>query len=338
MVQRFLFLLSFITLGDCQFLQPRKLVEKMKFMQESSNRIISREDQMLLHIDISAAVDLKIKEDFKIRVFNKENNITLCEDNLVEYLSLGQYLCNFSAQDAGLRHGSNQVELEVYSAINGKKYASQKIPDIHLFEHSVYEGYYVDFYVANKTGTYAMKTVATSVFAMIMAHTVDIGATEVLGEIDQLLSVLVKSPSLKFLRFLQSSGFHASIALMDGLRQSSGSMSITMQFLFHIFCAGLSSPAGMILAGSRSVVNTLSLWSQSMSLMLMLGFRSLAHVTTQSHHYLGHNLIGISQSILASLTSVLQVVIPSLTVTLVFLYDIFYAGLSSPAGMILSGK
>jgi DNA-dependent RNA polymerase auxiliary subunit epsilon len=97
MMKKFLFLVSFITSSNCQFLQPRKLVEKMKLMQESSNKIMSREDKMILYVDISAANDLKTKEDFLIRVFNKDKNITLCEDNLVDYLSSGQYPCNFSA-------------------------------------------------------------------------------------------------------------------------------------------------------------------------------------------------------------------------------------------------
>jgi hypothetical protein len=115
------------------------------------------------------------------------------------------FICTYmylSIGDAGLGHGTNQVELEVYSKLTWKRYASQRIPDIHFFEHSVYEGYYVDFYLQNKTESYAMKTVATSVLAMIMAHTMDIGPTEAIGELKQLLSVAIKN--------------HASIALMDG--------------------------------------------------------------------------------------------------------------------------
>jgi hypothetical protein len=120
--------------------------------------------------------------------------------------------------------------------------------------------------------------------------------------------------------------------------QSFDSLSIAAQFVFDIFCAGLSSPAGMILVGSHSVAHSLSVWSQSTGLILMLGLRFLGHVTTVGYHHLAHNFIKISQSILSFFTGVLQVVIPTVSAALIFLYDVFHAGLSSPAGMILSGS
>ena len=130
-----------------------------------SNRVIAREDSMSLYVDISEANKYPSRDDLHKRVFNKDGNVSVCDRKMAQFVHLEKFPLKFAASQAQLQHSFNRfcssreipvkfcglagstttqcqsLEVEVYSILDGKRYASQEIPDIHLFDHYLCEGY-----------------------------------------------------------------------------------------------------------------------------------------------------------------------------------------------------
>ena len=183
-------------MGLCspQLLQPRRIFEKIRALHENSNKLIAREDSMSLYVDISEASKYPLREDLRMRVFNKDSNVTVCDQKMSAYAHIGKFPCTFLASDADLRLGVNHFEFEVYSTLNGRRFASQKIPDIHFFDQYLYEGYYDNFYLTSEFQPYAAKIAVSSLAAVLLAHAIDAGPIALEAEVGSMFGNLVKLP------------------------------------------------------------------------------------------------------------------------------------------------
>lgn len=158
--------------------------------------MIGREDSLSLYVDISEADKYPSRDDLYMRVFNKDRNVTVCDQNMAEFVNVGKFPCNFRASEADLHHGVNRFEFEVYSILDGKRFASQQVPDIHLFDHYLHEGYYDNIYDQNDVQPFAIKTILASLSAVLLAHAIDAGPNTVKIELDRLIINQVKLPFL----------------------------------------------------------------------------------------------------------------------------------------------
>lgn len=189
----------FIARSSSQLMLPRKLLDKIRNMHENSDKLVSIEDSMSLYVDISEANKYPSRDDFHLRVFNRNSNITVCDGRMVDHRDNGKFHCSFDARNAHLRHGVNRFEFEVYSIIDGKRFASQRIPDIYLFDHYLHEGYYDNFYNSNNTDVYAAKIIICSLTALSVAFALDIGPAAMSSEINRVVASLISNPQI-FLR------------------------------------------------------------------------------------------------------------------------------------------
>ena len=125
---------------------------------------------MSLYADIFEANKYPSRNDLHKCVFNKDRNVSVCDrkwQNLfisrnspgilrplrlnyntasIAFVHLEKFPWNFAASQAQLQHSVNRFEFEVYSVLERKRYASVlSIPDMHLFDHYLYEGYYDNY-------------------------------------------------------------------------------------------------------------------------------------------------------------------------------------------------
>jgi hypothetical protein len=247
-----------------QFLLPKKLLKKIRDLHENSDKLVSIEDSMSLYVDLSEANRYPSQDDFHLRVFNRNSNITVCDGRMVDYKDDGKFHCSFDARNADLRHGVNHFEFEVYSDFDGKRFASQRIPDIYLFDHYLHEGYYENFYASNKTGVYAAKIIICSLTALSVAFAIDIGPAAVGSEINRVIAFLMSTPQ-SFLRKSYSNLF-GSIA--------SGSKAVallasTPQILLRKTYSDLS---GKIASGSQAV----ALLASTPQILLLKSYSNLS--------------------------------------------------------------
>ena len=380
------------TICTCQFLQPRKFLERILELHEQSNNVLSGGDSMKLNVDLSSAQAYPVRDDLFLRVFNKNNNVTLCETKLFDHVGSGSFPCSFSANDARLRNGANNFALEVYSNTNWKVYTTQEIPDIHYFNNVAYEGHYDNFIQTSDSGPYAKKIAVVSIITALLALLFHSGPTmaidngkhlvvDVIGAKTVALSratgTLLSSAStslsqglsksfihfgtgLHFLYDIFSSGLespfsmllagliHLKSSITVGLYEGLGGFSVTLHFLYDIFSAGLASPLSMLLAGLSSLFNSLSYGSKN-------GFKNFEIYAISSSVFFAKffgDLFSFFGTFLESFPNNFNSGLKSFSVGLFnfpkfsfmvllatgqFLFDIFYAGLSSPCGMIVSG-
>lgn len=359
-----------VSLSSGQMLQPRKLLSKVLDLHEKSRNVLSGGDSMKLNVDLSSAKDFPVRDDLRLRVFNKDNNVTVCDTKLFDHVEAGQFPCSFDEAAAQLKHGANNFELEVYSNVNWKIYNTQKIPNIHYFDNSAFEGFYDSFVPtndANATDVYMKKTVLTGIFSALLATIVIRGPVSVTGDIQSFLSDHIGTRMITFystLSALSSTGFKSTLSSIIYLASSSSNgmssilsgLKFSLIFLYDIFSAGLASPYSMILSGSSALFLGISTtFVQVLTVLLNFGgdsftvykkyfqafkiaskngfvnFSSVISVLSTLFIYYGKGfLMGLGNSP----KSILLVVIA----TGQFLFDIFSAGLSSPAGMIVSGN
>ena len=333
---------------------------------------------MKLNVDLSSAKEFPVRDDLRLRVFNKDNNVTLCDTKLFDHVDHGHFPCSFDENDAQLKHGANNFELEVYSDVNWRIYATQKIPDIHYFDSFAYEGYYDSFMSSNETETYIKKTLATSTFAVFLALLINKGPTNIQNDLNYILSDIIGYQ----LKFLGESIVSVSQISYDKMLKQFllliTTLKIDVIFLYNIYKAGLESPYSMVLSGSRSLADTLSVGMKitktnfQSSLISILDylctfqgdftvfFYGFLKALTLGSNQILLNLIYYSTSFSSLLYSISNSIayyaqlffkngiinmknFPKVTLMVLiasgqFLFDIFSAGLSSPAGMILSGK
>jgi hypothetical protein len=380
------------TICTCQFLQPRKFLERILELHEQSNNVLTGGDSMKLNVDLSSAQAYPIRDDLFLRVFNKNNNVTLCETKLFDHVGAGSFPCSFSANDARLRNGANNFALEVFSNTNWKVYTTQEIPDIHYFNAVAYEGHYDNFIQNSENGPYSKKIVVVSVIAAILALLFHTGpvlilekgrhiAVDVIGVQTVAFSratgsflsyaftalslglsnaFVLSGVGLQFLYDIFSSGLESPYRMLlaaliyfknsmsIGLQGGFGGLSGVFQFLFDIFSAGLASPFGMILAGLSSLFNSISYGSKN-------GIKNIKIFAITSTVFLGKFFSDFSLffgTFLKSFPNDFNSGLKTFSVGLYnfpkfsfmvllasgqFLFDIFYAGLSSPCGMIVSG-
>lgn len=233
-----------------QFLLPKKLLNKIRDLHENSDKLVSIEDSMSLYVDISEANKYPSRDDFHLRVFNRNSNITVCDGRMVDYRDEGKFHCSFDARNAGLHHGVNNFEFEVYSVFDGKRFASQRIPDIYLFDNYLHEGYYENFYASNKTGAYAAKIALCTLTALSLAFAIDIGPAAVGGEINQVVAFLLSTP----LSFFRKSYPNLSGKIVSGSQAVALLASIPLLLLQKSY----SNLSERITSGSATVLRTLS--------------------------------------------------------------------------------
>ena len=370
-------ILALCCLNICngQFLQPRKLLEKVLDLHEKSRNVLSGGDSMKLNVDLSSAKEFPVRDDLRLRVFNKDNNVTLCDTKLFDHVDHGHFPCSFDENDAQLKHGANNFELEVYSDVNWRIYATQKIPDIHYFDSFAYEGYYDSFMSSNETETYIKKTLATSTFAVLLALLINKGPTNIQNDLNYILSDIIGYQ----LKYLRENIVSVSQISYDKMLKQFLILITTLKIdVFNIYKAGLESPYSMVLSGSRSLADTLSVGMKitktnfQNSLISILDylctfqgdftvfFYGFLKALTLGSNQILLNLIYYSTSFSSLLYSISNSFayyaqlffkngiinmknLPKSTLLVLvasgqFLFDIFSAGLSSPAGMILSGK
>lgn len=229
---------------------PKKLLNKIRDLHENSDKLVSIDDSMSLYVDISEANKYPSRDDFHLRVFNRNSNITVCDGRMVDYRDEGKFHCSFDARNAGLHHGVNNFEFEVYSVFDGKRFASQRIPDIYLFDNYLHEGYYDNFYISNKTGIYAAKIALCSLTALSVAFAIDIGPAAVGDQINQVVAFLLSTP----LSFFRKSYPNISGKIASG-SQAVALFASTPLLLLRKSYSNLS---GKITSGSATVLRTLS--------------------------------------------------------------------------------
>ena len=233
-----------------QFLLPRKLLNKIRDLHENSDKLVSIEDSMSLYVDLSEANKYPSRDDFQLRVFNRNSNITVCDGRMIDYRDDGKFHCAFDARSADLRHGVNRFEFEVYSVFDGKRFASQRIPDIYLFDHYLHEGYYDNFYVSNKTGVYTAKIVLCSLTALSLAFAIDIGPAAVGSEINRVIAFLMSTPQ---------SFIHKSYSSLFGkIASGSQAVAILASVPQTLLRKSYSNLSGKITSGSAVVLKTFS--------------------------------------------------------------------------------
>lgn len=239
--------------------QPRRLFDTFQSMSENGNKAIARGDSMELFVDLSATKTLPLKDDFRLRVYNNDNNITLCDTKLLDYVHEGQYPCRFSAGEDNLRHGVNHLQMEMYSGSHGSRYASQKIPDIYLFDDFLYGGFYDSFYPVNSTDIYAVKTVLTSIFALCMAYAIDSGPTAALSDLHSILSD-IKIPVLSIVRAFNKNSRSISLVLVRKLRVYSTALGASFLSLFksliHMSSTNSMEGMGIISSICKSMISS----------------------------------------------------------------------------------
>ena len=256
----------FMVLSSSQLVQPRRLIERILALHENSNRLIAREDSMSLYVDISEANKYPSRDDLHMRVFNKDRNVTVCDRKMAEFVHLEKFPCNFAASEAQLQHGVNRFEFEVYSILDGKRYASQEIPDIHLFDHYLYEGYYDNFYVEDQLQSYASKILLATLSAVVLAHAIDAGPTKVKIELNRLIMHQVKLPLVA----ISTAAADILITLLSG----------TSRF-FQFFCNLLLKLISTINGGLIAHLNA------------MLGFTGERHMAEQFIYFANYTLLAI---------------------------------------------
>ena len=328
---------------------------------------------MKLNVDLSSAKEFPVRDDLRLRVFNKDNNITLCDTKLFDHVQDGHFPCSFDEDAAQLKHGANNFELEVYSNVNWKIYATQKIPDIHYFDSFAYEGYYDSFMNLDDTESYIKKTIVTSTFAVLMAHLINKGPTAVNNDLKYIIYDVIGNQMISLSSQIASLSQTGYTSTVKGFPILLTTLKINSIFLYDIYSAGLASPYSMILSGSSALAATLSVGQKAMrinlsdSLAYMLGvlctsygnsyifvYNVMKALTLGSNEALVNSLLvlsALSSSLYAVSASLLINMkngilnmknLPKFTLTVLiatgqFLFDIFSAGLSSPAGMISSG-
>ena len=189
---------------------------------------------MSLNVDISEAKKYPPRDDLNLRIFNKDSNTTVCYGNMVDHIDLGKFQCTFLARDADLRHGANRFEFEVFSATDGKRYATQKIPDIHLFDHYLLDGYYDDFYKSDKAAAYSVKMAVSTLAVLLLAFVIDVGPPSIANEISGAIQSVTKVP-LSVLSKIAGDLY--------------GSVSAKSAFLGGIFPKSLAIIVGLLSAG-----------------------------------------------------------------------------------------
>lgn len=189
-------ILYFIAPCSSQILRPHRILQKILNFHENGDKAVSSEDTLSLYVDITEAKKQKPRNDFQMRIFNRDKNITVCEGRMVDYVDSGKFPCNFRAADVGLHHGANHFQFEVYSDLNGKRYASRNIPDIHLFDQYIYEGYHDNLYVPSQASTYQTRFALATLLALLAAYTVDTGYSAIASELSRMASSITKIPRL----------------------------------------------------------------------------------------------------------------------------------------------
>lgn len=189
-------ILFFMKPCSSQVLHPHKILQKILSLNDNSNIPVSSEDSLSLYVDISEAKKQKPRDDFQMRIFNRDKNITVCEGRMIDYVDNGKFPCKFLAADAGLRHGANHFQFEVYSDLNGKIYASRIIPDIHLFDQHIHDGYYDNLYVPSQANAYKTRFALAALVALLAAYTIDTGYTAIASELGRMASSIAKLPRL----------------------------------------------------------------------------------------------------------------------------------------------
>ena len=373
----FLSLLCVLSICSGQFLQPKKFLADVLDLHEKSRNVLSGGDSMKLNVDLTSAKDFPVREDLRLRVFNKDNNVTVCDTKLFDHVDNGHFPCSFDENDAQLRHGANNFELEVYSNINWKIYATQKVPDIHYFDNFAFEGYYDKFVHEHDLDAYVQKTVLTSIFAVLMAGLFMKGPGSVCEDVQCFLGDQIGARAIMlypYLAILSKAGydtasrgmFFLSTGATQGFFQLLQSLQIGLVFLYNIYTAGLASPYSMLLSGWTSISSVLYTASYSLlTLLVNLGgdsqvifsrYIKLFILASQNGYVNCGSLLSAFGSLFQYYSLSLLKNVPVLTQNLFtglinspksfllvfiatgqFLLDIFSAGLSSPAGMIVSG-
>ena len=370
-------------------MQPRKFLERILELHEQSRNVLSGGDSMRLNVDLTSAKDFPVRDDLFLRVFNKENNITLCETRLFDHVEAGSFPCSFNEDDARLRYGANNFALEVFSNVNWKVYATQKIPDIHYFNTVAYEGHYDNFIDEDEIGPYAKKIVIVSVIAALLALLIHTGPIAVAEHVRHVLVDVVGAQimdayrfagsmlkyiaigfgngafgafslfvsSVQFLYNIFSSGLASPFSMLvsgliyltdvfsSGLKSSFVGLGSTLWFLYDIFSSGLASPVSMLQSAAVSSVSFVSgFGGNSLSLLGLLfgslngGSKAFLLATIHFFESLSANLVLYSAAGFKGLYNFPKFSFLVFAASAQFLFDIFYAGLGSPAGMIVSGK
>jgi hypothetical protein len=370
-------------------MQPRKFLERILELHEQSRNVLSGGDSMRLNVDLTSAKDFPVRDDLFLRVFNKENNITLCETRLFDHVEAGSFPCSFNEDDARLRYGANNFALEVFSNVNWKVYATQKIPDIHYFNTVAYEGHYDNFIDEEEIGPYAKKIAIVSVIAALLALLIHTGPIAVGEHVRHVLFDVVGGQimvanrfagsmlkyiaigfgngvfgafslfvsSIQFLYNIFSSGLASPFSMLvsglvyltdifsSGLKSSFLGLGSTLWFLYDIFSSGLASPVSMLQSVAVSSVSFASGFGRnSLSLLGALfgsfngGSRAFLLGTIHFFESLSTNLSLYSSAGFKGLYNFPKFSFLVIAASAQFLFDIFYAGLGSPAGMLASGK
>ena len=329
--------LCYATLCSCQFLQPRKFLEKILDLHEQSRNVLSGGDSMKLNVDLSSAKEFPMRDDLYLRVFNKNNNITLCETRLFDHVEAGSFPCSFHEDKAQLRTGANNLALEVYSNTNWKVYATQKIPDIHYFNTVSYEGHYDDFIAAGGIARYTNKIIVVSAIAALIALLIRTGPLSVVGGLKYLVVDVVGSQIVALPRATGSFLRHSLTAVGSGTFGVFSFLTASLQFLYNIFSSGLASPFSMLLSGLGFLATALGMGLQnafsgvisSLEFLYNIFIAGLASPFSMliSGFIFMANAFGLG----------LQGTFSGFTASLQFLYDIFSSGLASPLSMLLSG-
>ena len=211
-------ILFFIKPCSSQVLHPHKILQKILSLNDNSNRPVSSEDSLSLYVDISEAKKQRARDDFQMRIFNKDNNITVCEGRMIDYVDTGKFPCKFQAADVGLRHGANHFQFEVYSDLNGKRYASRIIPDIHLFDQYIHDGYSDNLYVPSQANAYKTRFALAALLALLAAYTIDTGCTPIASELGRVASFMTKLPRLELSNAVTNSVRGAYAASTHGVK------------------------------------------------------------------------------------------------------------------------
>ena len=215
---------------------------------------------MSLNVDISEAKKYPPRDDLNLRIFNKDSNTTVCSGNMVDHIDLGKFQCSFFARDADLRHGANRFEFEVFSATDGKRYATQKIPDIHLFDHYLLDGYYDDFYKSDKVAAYSVKIAVSTLAVLLLAFVIDVGPTSLASDIGGTFQSVTKVPLSVISKIANDLGRSVSTksAFLSGVFPKS------LAIIVSLFSAGISasshitaSTCSTVKAGSDALVSNL---------------------------------------------------------------------------------
>ena len=270
-------------------------------LHERSRNVLSGDDSMKLNVDLSSAKDFPVRDDLRLRVFNKDNNATMCDTKLFDHVDAGQFPCSFDENAAHLKHGANNFELEVYSDLNWKIYATQQIPDIHYFDSFSYEGYYDNFVDASDTKGYAKKILATSIFTLLIAHLVIKGQAAITTDLKHIIVDVIGRRIFALASNLAALCGAGLITSLNGMVFLAAALRSSGIFIYDIFSSGLASPYGMILSGSGALASQIA---------------TLPHLGSKGVIFL----------------------ITAIRASAIFLYDIFSSGLASPFSMILSGS